>query len=105
MKRIVLFLSLAVLTASCGGVPEKTRVTRLLKREIGMELPFKEVRIARVEGGTAAIVDEHWCFWIDSADRIYCVNGNAFAIYQKRKCTCVSAPIEALFMDIEEIAE
>ncbi len=45
MKRIVLFLSLAVLTASCGGVSEKTRVTRLLKRGIGMELPFQAVLV------------------------------------------------------------
>lgn len=105
MKKTVLLLSLAVLTAACGGVSEKGRVTDLLKRKLGTELPFREVRIARVEGGTAAIVDKHWCYWIDDSDRIYCVNGNAKTVYRKRNGSCADAPIEAEFADIDEIAE
>ena len=105
MKRIILFLSLSMLMTACGEVSEKTRVTRLLKREIGRELPFQEVRIARVEGGTAVVVDKCFCYWIDRNDHVYCVNGNAAAVYRKRGCDCMSAPIEAMFMDIEKIAE
>lgn len=105
MKRILLILSLVILTAACGEVSEKTRVTRLLKRKIGAELPFKEVRIARVEGGIAAIVDGNWCFWVDEADKIYCVNGSAKTIYGKRNGACEDAPIKTMFAEIDEIAE
>lgn len=105
MKKIILFLSLAILMIACGEVSEKTRITKLLKEKIGTELPFHEVRIAHVEDGIAAIVDKHWCYWIDENDKIYCVNGSAKTIYKKRNGTCEDAPIKAGFADIDEIAE
>ena len=105
MKKTLLFLSLAILMIACGAGSEKTRVTKLLKEKIGTELPFKEVRIAHVEGGIAAIVDKHWRYWIDKNDKIYCVNGNAKTIYKKRNGTCEDAPIKAWFADIDKIAE
>lgn len=105
MKKILLLLSFTILMTACGEVSEKTRITKLLKEKIGTELPFKEVRIAHVEGGIAAIVDKHWCYWIDENDKIYCVNGSAKTIYKKKNGTCEDAPIKAWFADIDEIAE
>lgn len=59
----------------CNRALEKEKVTNLLKEKIDNQLSFNEVKIATIEIGTGVIFDGNWCYWIDSNDKIYCVNG------------------------------
>ncbi|NBX78959.1 MAG: hypothetical protein EBQ94_01020 [Flavobacteriales bacterium] len=103
-KRILIYFSLIFLLFSCGN-NEKERVTELLKEKIGTQLPFNDVKIAEIENGTAVIVDNDWCFWIDSDDKIYCVNGSSRSVYRVNNPECELAPIKAMYLDIEKLAK
>ena len=73
--------------------------------KIGNQLPFNEVKIAKIDNGTGVIVDGDWCYWIDSNDKIFCVNGTAKSIYNVENPKCENAPINSTFSDIEKIAK
>ena len=75
MKKLLTILTLTIVILSCNSAPEKEKVTNLLKEKIDNQLPFNEVKIATIEIGSGVIVDGNWCYWIDSNDKIYCVNG------------------------------
>ncbi|PHR45994.1 MAG: hypothetical protein COA32_12175 [Fluviicola sp.] len=104
MKRILLLLT-AIIVVSCGEQTEKERITELLKAKIGNELPFNEVKIGEIENGTAVIVDDSWCYWIDKSNKIYCVNGTGKSVYDVKNSECEYAPIKAMFSDIEKIVK
>lgn len=90
---------------TCGENSEKDRITNLLKTKIGMQLPFKKVEIGNVENGTAVIVDEIWCYWINREDKIYCVNGASKTIYNVNNTECEDAPIESTYLDIRKLVK
>lgn len=96
---------LATIIFSCNSNPEKEKATKLLKEKIGNQLPFNEVKIAKIDNGTGVIVDGNWCYWIDSNDKIFCVNGTAKSIYNVENPKCENAPINSTFSDIEKIAK
>lgn len=104
MKKIFLMLSLGALLGSCGN-PEKEKMTNLLKEKIGTQLPFKDVKIAKIENGTGVIIDNNWCYWVDVNNKIFCVNGISKSIYNSNNQQCENAPINASFSDIEKIAK
>lgn len=95
----------ATILFSCNSNPEKEKATKLLKEKIGNQLPFEEVKIAEIENGTGVIVDEYWCYWIDSNNKIFCVNGSSKSIYNLVNPRCENAPINSTFSDIEKIAK
>lgn len=105
MKKIILLLTLTTILLSCNSNPEKERVTKLLKEKIGDQLPFNDVKIGSIENGTAVIVDESWCYWIDANDKIFCVNGTSKSIYNVNNPKCEDAPIKAMYSDIEKIVK
>lgn len=106
MKQILLTFSLSLLIFSCESNSEKDRISDLLKTKIGNELPFKKVKIGNIENGTAVIVDDSWCYWIDKDKNIFCVNGSSKTVYNSvNRPECKNAPIQANFMDIEKIAK
>ncbi len=105
MKKIITLVTLTTILFSCNSNPEKEKATRLLKEKIGNQLPFKEVKIATIENGTGVIVDGSWCYWIDSKDKIYCVNGTSKTIYNVANPKCEDAPINSTFSDIEKTAK
>ena len=106
MKQILLTISLTFLLFSCGGNPEKDRISDLLKTKIGEKLPFKDLKIGKIENGTAVIVDNHWCYWVDNNNKIYCVNGVSKTIYNSaNQPNCEDAPIKATFSEIEKIVK
>lgn len=104
MKKVLVMLSLGTLLVSCGN-PEKEKMTELLKEKIGTQLPFKDVKIAKIENGTGVIVDDNWCYWVDGDNKIFCVNGTSKSIYNVNNEECENAPINASFSDIEKIAK
>ena len=105
MKKVILAFSLLTIIYSCGGGTEKDKITNLLKDKIGNQLPFKDVKIASIESGTGVIIDGSWCYWIDSNNKIYCVNGSSKTIYNANNPKCEDAPIQSRFSDIEKIAK
>ena len=106
MKQIYISISLIFLLFSCGETSEKEKISDLLKSRIGNEIPFKDLKIGNIENGTAVIVDDIWCYWIDKNNNIFCVNGASKTIYNSvNKPDCKDAPIEATFMDIEKIVK
>ena len=105
MKKVFTILALTTLLFSCNSNPEKEKATKLLKERIGNQLPFKEVKIASIENGTAVIVDGSWCYWINANDQIFCVNGTSKSIYEVNNPKCEDAPIKATFSDIQKIAK
>ena len=105
MKKVITILTLTTLLLSCDGNPEKDRITKLLQQKIGNQLPFKEVKIGKIENGTAVIVDGSWCYWIDNNNKIYCVNGTSKSIYNVNNPKCEDAPIKSTFSDIEVIVK
>lgn len=104
MIKNLLALCFLISMTSCESNPEKEKATKLLKAKIGSELPFNEVKIAKIENGTGVIVDRNWCYWIDENDKIYCVNGTSITIYNVNNPECENAPIKAMFSDIEKKA-
>ena len=105
MKKIILSLTILLLFA-CSRNEEKERVTEILKNEIGQGLPFDDVKIAKIVNGTGVIVDEFWCYWIDSDNMVYCVNGSSKSIYNSvNEIDCKDAPINSGYLDILKIAE
>ena len=104
-KYLTTLFCVFLLFCSCRSDTNKEQVTKLLKEKIGTELPFKEVRIASIENGTAVIVDKFWCYWIDQNNEIYCVNGTSKTIYKQKNGTCKDAPIKATYLDIDKIAK
>jgi hypothetical protein len=105
MKKYLSIIFLCLFFCSCESGNNKEQITRLLKEKIGTELPFKEVRIAPIENGTAVIVDKFGCYWIDKNNEIYCVNGTSKTIYKQKNGTCKDAPIKATYSDINKIAK
>lgn len=105
MRKIFTLLTLTTLFFACNSNPEKEKATKLLKEKIGNQLPFKEVKIASIENGTAVIVDGSWCYWIDKNDKIFCVNGTSKSIYNINNLKCEDAPIKAMYSDIKKIAQ
>lgn len=105
IRKLFTFIVLAIIILACSSNTEKDRVTKLLKEKIGGQLPFKEVKIANVENGIGVIVDDIWCYWIDSNNTIYCVNGSSKTIYNTNNPTCVDAPINSTYYDIKKIAQ
>lgn len=105
MKKLLTIIIFAIIFIACSSNTEKDRVTKLLKDKIGDQLPFKEVKIANVENGIGVIVDDFWCYWIDSNNTIYCVNGISKTIYNTNNPTCVDAPINSTYFDIKKIAQ
>ncbi len=105
MKKLLTILTLTTVLFSCNSNPEKDKATKLLKEKIGNQLPFNEVKIASIENGTGVIVDGNWCYWIDTNDKIFCVNGSSKSIFNVYNLECEEAPIQASFLDIEKIAK
>ena len=105
MKRLITLVTLTTMLFSCNTDPDKEKATKLLKEKIGNQLSFEEVKIAKIENGTGVIVDGSWCYWIDSRDKIYCVNGTSKTIYNVSNPKCENAPINSTFSDIEKIAK
>lgn len=105
MNKIITVAFLTIILFSCNSNPEKEKATKLLKEKIGNQLPFKEVKIAKIENGTGVIVDGDWCYWIDSNDKIFCVNGTSKSIYNVENPKCENAPINSTFSEIEKIAK
>lgn len=105
MKRILLTLCFLTLITSCESNLEKEKATELLKAKIGTEIPFNEVKVAKIENGIGVIIDGNWCYWIDENNKIYCVNGASKTIYNVNNPECEDAPIKAMFSDIEKIAK
>ena len=103
MQKIFTLLTLTIILLSCNSNPEMDKATELLKEKIGNQLPFKEVKIASIENGTAVIVDGSWCYWIDTNNKIFCVNGTSKSVYNVNNSECENAPIKAVFSDIEKI--
>lgn len=102
----ILFALTISLVTSCGQDSEKSHVTKLLMEQIGKDLPFKDVRTAKVEGGVAVIVDGSWCYWIDPNDKIYCVNGTSKSLFHKATGReCEYAPITSGFIEIDKVAK
>lgn len=104
MKKLLFALFFLTLFYSCNSNPEKDRITDLLKEKIGNQLPFKDIKIAQIENGTAVIVDENWCYWVNSNNKIFCVNGSSKSIYNVNNPECEDAPIKAMFSDIDKLA-
>lgn len=90
---------------SCNSNSKREKITNLLKEKIGNQLPFKEVKIGAVENGTGIIIDGSCCYWVDTKDKIYCVNGVSKTIYNLNNPKCEDAPIKATFSDIEKIVK
>lgn len=105
MKKILLALCFLTTIYSCVSNPEKEKATELLKAKIGDELPFNDVKTAKIENGIGVIIDGSWCYWIDENNKIYCVNGASKTIYNINNSECIDAPIKAMFSDIEKIAQ
>lgn len=107
MKKTGLFFTLFILLLSCSSNPEKDRIEILLKNSIKGELPFNDIKIAQIENGTGVIVDGSWCYWISNNNIIYCVNGMSQTLMrdENKVLHCDDAPIEAMFSDIEKIAQ
>ncbi len=95
---------LKTIVTKLGGVDtsEKNHVDTYTENRI-VNVPGEQ--IASIENGTAVIVDGRWCYWIDSNDKIYCVNGASKSIYNINNSECQDAPIEEMFSDIEKIAQ
>lgn len=104
MRKLLITFSIITTLTSCSN-PEKEKVTKLLQEKIGNQLPFKDVKIAKIENGTGVIVDNNWCYWFDANDSIYCVNGSSKTIYNLNNPKCQDAPIKSTFSDIEKIAK
>lgn len=107
MKRCLL-IGLSLVVISCSHGSKKEIIVNLLKEKIGGRLPFDEVRIADIEGGTGVIVDQFNCYWISSDNQVYCVNGaSKNVLYNKvtRSCDCIDAPIKAGYIEINSIAK
>lgn len=100
MKK-VLRIIIVLLFIACSSNTEKDRLADLIKAEMENPLPFNDIKIAKVNNGTAVIVDESWCFWIDNDNQVFCVNGTAHSTIKN----CKDAPIDKMFSDIEEIAK
>ena len=105
MKKTFTIITVSMIIFACNSNPEKEKITELLKVKIGGQLPFKDVKIAKIEHGTGAIVDGSWCYWIDENDSIFCVNGTSKTIYNVSNPKCIQAPINAGFTEIEKIAK
>lgn len=105
MKKLLISILLVGFIYSCGENSKEDKIVALLKNKIGSHLPFKIVKTAEIEGGTAVIVDVSWCYWIGENNKIYCVNGTAKSIYNIDNPDCEDAPIKAMFSDIEKLAE
>ena len=90
---------------SCNENPEKEKITILLKEKIGNQLPFDNVKIGSIENGTGVIVDNTWCYWLDTNYKIYCVNGSSKTMYNVNNPKCEDAPIKSSFADIEKIVK
>ena len=103
----VLFIPF-VFILSCNYPSPKEVYTELLKERIGDRLPFDEVKIAKVEGGTAIIIDKFNCYWVDSNNKIYCVNGASKSTLRDRfsqEEMCEDAPIKSTYSEINLVAE
>ncbi len=108
MKRFILGILILLSLVSCESLADKGRCIRLLRDESNLRyaLPCESFKIGRIEGGTAVIVDNYWCFWIDDNDQVYCVNGHSKTVFKAYNTTlCKDAPINATFSDIEKIVE
>lgn len=90
---------------SCTQGYTKVEATKILKEKIGLQLPFKNIKIAYIEGGTAVIIDKYWCYWIDEKGKVFCVNGTSKSLYNQDNPKCKDAPIKATFSDINKIAK
>lgn len=105
MKKIILSFIIFLFFA-CSENEKKERITEILREKIGQGLPFNDVKIAEIENGTGVIVDEFWCYWIDSNNKVYCVNGASKSIYNSQhEIDCEDAPINSGYLDIIEIAK
>lgn len=107
MKKYLL-IGLSLVATSCSHDSKKEIYINLLKGKIGGRLPFNEVRIADIEGGTGIILDQFNCYWIDSNNQVYCVNGaSKNVLYNKEtgSCDCSDAPIKAGYAEINLIAK
>ena len=105
MRKIISIFILTTIMISCNSNPEKENATKLLKEKIGNQLPFNDVKVAKVENGIGVIIDKNWCYWIDSNNKIYCVNGSSKSVYNVENPECEDAPIKSTFSDIEKIAQ
>lgn len=108
MKKHFLILAFIMLIASCSDNSKKGIYTKLLKDKIGNKLPFNDVRITEIENGTGVVIDQSYCYWIDSNNKIYCVNGTSKSVMHNEitgKLECEDAPINANYSDINLIAK
>ncbi len=108
MKKYFLIVFFIVVIASCGDNSKKEIYTELLKEKIGSKLPFEDVRIADIEGGTGVVIDQFYCYWIDSNNKIFCVNGSSKSLMhndETNKLECEDAPIKAGYLEINSIAK
>lgn len=105
MKKLFMLSLFSSLLFACDSNPEKDRITELLKEKIGTQLPFNEVKIGEIENGTGVIIDGSWCYWIDSNNKIYCVNGSSKSIYNVNNPECEDAPIKSTFSDIQKLTK
>jgi hypothetical protein len=107
MRFKIITLSLVTtIIFSCKENNPNEKFIEILRSKIGNDLPFKDVKTAEIEGGTGIIVDGSWCYWVNSAGKIYCVNGTSKGIYNKNsEIECENAPIKSTFSEIEKIAK
>lgn len=84
-----------LLSCSTEEDQKRERVMEIIEREIGDKLPLEDIKMCEIENGTGIIIAGSWCYWIDKAGKLFCVNGTSKSIFHETtndETSCIDAP-------------